>query len=136
MQLIHTIQLLIFCSVDLMEGVGDLSSKKCPLCNFDSPNVPLLLSHLRSVHSSDPNFLVTCGLSGCTVSSKSFSALYSHIYRHHHNIGIVNRRHTPVTLLQTSDISLSNSELPDKNSHPPSDSSSDGLVGIGMNVLL
>ena len=64
----------------------------CPLCDFRSPTTPLLLSHLRSVHSSDPQFNVTCGINGCTVSSRSFSALYSHIYRHRPNEGVVSKR--------------------------------------------
>lgn len=71
-------------------GLG-LPSRKCPLCNFQSPTIPLLLSHLRIVHASDPRFHVTCGINGCTVSSKSFSALYSHIYRHHPDEGVVRK---------------------------------------------
>lgn len=71
------------------------------LCNFVSPTIPLLLSHLRSVHASDPQFHVVCGIGGCTVSSRSFSALYSHIlYRHHPNVGIVKKRASAVMSLQ------------------------------------
>ena len=44
------------------------------------------------MHASDPRFLVTCDIEGCTVSSKSFSSLYSHIYRRHSNVGIVKKR--------------------------------------------
>lgn len=60
-----------------------MSEKCCPLCTFEAPTVAIILSHLRTVHSSDPRFLVTCGLNGCASTSKTFSALYSHIYRHH-----------------------------------------------------
>lgn len=70
-----------------------LLSRRCPLCNsFEYPSIPLLLSHLRTVHSNDPRFHVTCGIDGCTVTLRSFSALYSHIYRHHPNVGIVKKR--------------------------------------------
>ena len=61
------------------------------MCNFQSPTIYLLLSHLRTVHGSDPRFHVTCGISGCTVSSKSFSFLYSHIYHRHPNEGVVKK---------------------------------------------
>lgn len=110
-----------------MEKMEGLLSKKCPLCNFHSPNIPLLLSHLRSVHSSDPHFVVTCGLDGCTVSSRSFSALYSHVYRQHPNIGVVKKRQTsftPYALQQTN-----GSEHQDIFDHPFSDSLSDDLTG-------
>ena len=60
-----------------------LAMKKCPLCAFEAPEITLVLSHLRVVHSSDPHFAVTCGLNGCATTSKSFTALYSHIYRRH-----------------------------------------------------
>ena len=69
-----------------------LSEKYCPLCSFVGPSVGILLGHLRTVHSSDPRFNVTCGLDGCTTTSKSFSALYSHIYRKHPNM--IARRYT------------------------------------------
>ena len=51
----------------------------CPLCTFQFSSVGDVLSHLRLVHSSDPHFVVTCGLDGCAKSATSFSALYSHI---------------------------------------------------------
>ena len=60
-----------------------VANKVCPLCRYEAPTVPAVLSHLRTIHFSDPNFLVACGINGCANTSKSFSALYSHIYRHH-----------------------------------------------------
>ncbi len=96
--------------MDRAVGQG-LLSRKCPLCNFESPTIPLLLSHLRSVHASDPRFHVTCGIGGCTVSSRSFSALYSHIYRHHPNEGIV-QKGTYVSLLQPSTVDSLTSSQP------------------------
>ena len=35
------------------------------MCSFEAPTVRLVLSHLRSVHSNDPQFNVMCGISGC-----------------------------------------------------------------------
>ena len=64
-------------------GKMALALKLCPLCSFEAPSVSIVLSHLRTVHASDPNYCVACGLDGCAKTSKSFSALYSHVYRHH-----------------------------------------------------
>lgn len=65
------------------------SEKKCPMCTFEARSVKIVLSHLRSVHSNDPRFNVMCGLEGCFHTFRTFSALYSHIYRRHRSIGIV-----------------------------------------------
>ena len=51
------------------------------MCSFAAPSIATLLRHLRSVHSMDPHFHVTCGIDGCINTSKTFPALYSHIYR-------------------------------------------------------
>ena len=57
---------------------------KCPLCSHStSTTIQGVLSHIRAFHANYPNFCLTCGLSGCATSSKSFSGFYSHIYRHH-----------------------------------------------------
>jgi len=55
----------------------------CPMCSYNSYGVKDILSHIRAYHSNEPNFCVTCGLDGCPTTSKSFSGLYSHIYRQH-----------------------------------------------------
>jgi len=39
------------------------------------------LSHLYTVHASDPNFIVTCGIDGCYKTHMRFF-LYQHIYRY------------------------------------------------------
>ena len=59
--------------------------KNCPLCpNFSALSLQTVISHIRIVHSNDPRFKFTCGLAGCAATTyKSFSALYSHLYRHH-----------------------------------------------------
>ena len=75
----------------LVEGVAFwkmacTSAKFCPLCCYQAPSIGTILNHLRTVHSSDPHFVVPCGIDGCATTSKSFSALYSHVYRHHPHV--------------------------------------------------
>lgn len=65
------------------------AGKKCPMCSFEAATVRIILSHLRIVHSNDPHFNVTCGVDGCSRTFRTFSALYSHIYRQHKSSGII-----------------------------------------------
>ena len=65
-----------------------LQQKQCPMCSFKCPSIAVLLNHLSLVHSSDPRFLVCCGINSCTVTSRSSSSLYTHVYRHHSVAGI------------------------------------------------
>ena len=65
---------------------------QCPLCVFVAASLSLILSHLRLVHASDPGFNVTCGITGCVRTFKSFCALYQHIYRKHQDAGIIQQR--------------------------------------------
>jgi hypothetical protein len=60
-----------------------ISDKKCPMCSFNASTVKLVLSHLRSVHSSDPRFHVMCGIDGCASTYRKYSGLHSHLYRCH-----------------------------------------------------
>ena len=71
------------CETSCQSGKMALALKLCPLCSFEAPSVSIVLSHLRTVHASEPNFCVACGLGGCAKTSKSFSSLYSHVYRLH-----------------------------------------------------
>ena len=64
----------------LCTGGPSLHQKQCPMCSFECLSVAILLSHLRLVHSSDPRFLVCCGIDSCTVTSRSFSSLYTHVF--------------------------------------------------------
>ena len=66
----------------------------CPMsmCVFAAPSISLILSHLRLVHSSDPNFCVTCGIGGCCTTARSFSALYQHIRKKHKDAGVIQER--------------------------------------------
>lgn len=68
------------------------SSVLCPMCHFETPSMQLCLSHLRLVHGSDPRFSAQCGIEGCSYSARSFSVLYSHIYRRHPESGVITRR--------------------------------------------
>ena len=79
-----------------------LKNKACPMCSFGAPYNTTLLSHLRSVHSMDPHFHVMCGIDGCVNTSKTFPALYSHIYRHHPNVGIIRQRSRSQDTVQES----------------------------------
>ena len=90
--------------------------KLCPLCSFEAPTIAIVLSHLRTVHSSDPNFHVLCGLGGCATTFRSFSALYSHIYRYHPDL--VKKRKEPVQVLpnyQPNNSSEGTTDAPDIN---------------------
>lgn len=73
-----------------MERTLTISEKLCHLCTFESLSVSGILGHLRRIHSSDPHFIVRCGLDGCASTFRSFSASYSHIYRHHP--GVIKKR--------------------------------------------
>ena len=76
-----------------------------PICaTFVAPSLPYLLSHLRLVHSHDPRFNVACGLDGCTYSARSFSALYSHIYRKHQASGAIQPRQQRDSSLRESNL--------------------------------
>ena len=55
----------------------------CPICRLTTSTLPQWFSHLRSAHSSDPSFYVTCGIDGCKKTYSKFSALNTHVYRHH-----------------------------------------------------
>ena len=76
---------------------SNISGKNCSMCSFEAPTVRLVLSHLRSVHSSDPRFNVMCGIDGCARTYRTFSGLHSHIYRCHWTStrGITNSVDTP-----------------------------------------
>ena len=94
-----------------------LNSLKCPYirCNFDGASITILLSHLRLVHASDPNFLVSCGIDGCCKTLKTFSALYQHIYKKHKNTGIIKKRFIDSGESSNSSSSAVSSSLPEAN---------------------
>lgn len=55
----------------------------CPFCDTTTSNMSQCFSHLRSSHASDPSFQFTCGIDGCKKTYLTFSALNTHVYRHH-----------------------------------------------------
>ena len=55
----------------------------CPICDFTTSTLTQRFSHLRSAHSNDPSFRVTCGIDGCKNTYSKFSPLNSHVYRYH-----------------------------------------------------
>ena len=80
----------------------DTSVVLCPMCQFQSLTLALSLNHLRLVHGNDPCFSVRCGIGGCTYTGRSFSALYSHIYRRHSDVGVIQKRKVAVQLQEQS----------------------------------
>ena len=56
---------------------------RCALCGYQVLKLLQLVSHLRLVHSGDPNFELVCGIGGCQQEFRTFSAFSSHVYRSH-----------------------------------------------------
>lgn len=81
----------------------------CSLCDFAVPTKPMLLSHIRLIHSNDPRFVVTCGIGGCVYTAKRFSTYYSHIYRKYPNSGYISRKTSEIERL----VSPEHEHLPD-----------------------
>jgi len=46
------------------------------------------MKHTFECHSSTPNFKYTCGISGCTQSLRTHSAILSHIQRKHRDVDV------------------------------------------------
>lgn len=67
------------------------------MCTFEAPSIAIVISHIRMVHSSDPNFRVPCGIGGCSTTSTSFSALYFHVYHHHQDVIKKRNSHSSTT---------------------------------------
>ena len=111
--------------------VNTVASKRCPLCCVVATSVALLLRHLRLVHSSDPNFDVICGLGGCKTASKSFPALYFHVYRTHPYI--IRKRSAPVEATQEVISESSDAQEQDTTSIELSHLEHDDLLGAYTN---
>ena len=82
----------------------------CPMCQFETPSLGLCLSHLRLVHGNDPRFCAPCGIQGCAYTGRSFSSLYSHIYRNHPEI-IRRRGERPEVVTETESTETSEQEV-------------------------
>ena len=62
---------------------------RCQLCQiFCSLNIALLLSHLLKVHSSDPQFYITCDASGCQCTFTNTNTYKSLLNRAHKDLGL------------------------------------------------
>ena len=99
----------------------------CPMCFVESPNLPMALSHLRLVHGNDPRFCVQCGIGGCSYTGRSFSALYSHIYRKRKGCGVIHKRGEPVVVQPNARVTESHTGTTDTEHEP--DSASEQLQG-------
>lgn len=60
-----------------------MAGLNCPFCSIAVPTVRAYVSHIRLVHWKDSDFLLSCGVNGCTTQFKSFGAFNSHVYRRH-----------------------------------------------------
>ena len=62
----------------------------CPCCiesEFRAPSEVLLLTHIRLVHSCDPNFSIQCSLDGCSRTFKNFRTFQNHrLLKHRHAV--------------------------------------------------
>ena len=112
---------------------------QCSLCSFRTPTLSAWISHLRLVHSQDEEFVVTCGINGCTGNYRKCSSFLSHVYRHHRTV-ITNSSpivHHPLT--QEMDFENAGS-APVDNSCDPSvvdgDSHSSSLLNHTLHQIL
>lgn len=64
-------------------AMAESLAESCPLCNLLSPNLRAHISHIRQVHSKQPNFSLVCGIDQCPQVFTSFGAFNSHVYRKH-----------------------------------------------------
>lgn len=61
------------------------SALECPYCiqdTFVAPSEVLLFSHIRLVHSLDPNFNIQCSLEGCSRTFNHFRTYQNHLLTH------------------------------------------------------
>lgn len=57
----------------------------CPYCiedDFTAPSEVLLLTHIRRVHSFEPNFSIQCSIDGCSRTFKNFRTYQNHRLTH------------------------------------------------------
>ena len=56
----------------------------CSFCSgeFSAPSEKLLLTHIRLVHSHDPDFCIQCSFSGCSRTFKNFRTYQNHRLKH------------------------------------------------------
>ena len=98
--------------------MAECSSVQCPMCDFEAPSIRQCLNHLRLVHSNDPRFCAQCGIGGCSYTGRSFSALYSHIYRRHPESGVIRKRDRPRIDVEIGIVGEEDSELLEQQARP------------------
>ena len=79
--MIIVIYIPIHASVNIMAQ----RNMHCPYCvedDFTAPSEALLLTHIRLVHSLDPNFSVQCSFDGCSRTFKNFRTYQNHRLTH------------------------------------------------------
>ena len=91
-------------------------------CNFNAPARNLWLSHLRSVHSEDDDFDITCGIDNCTNSYTRCASFVTHVYRQHRESFITH--HSKASSLR-SNAQSSQMETDEMPVIEPSDNSND-----------
>lgn len=63
--------------------VMEVAVVSCQLCSVLSPNLRAHISHIRQVHSKDPNLSIAYGIQQCSQRFSTFGAYNSHVYRVH-----------------------------------------------------
>ena len=72
------------------------SSWKCKTCPaFRTLELKSWMSHVRAVHSFQPNFKINCPVVNCPASYSVYHSLYKHISNHHKHLykGSISTRH-------------------------------------------
>ena len=59
------------------------SCYKVECSHLSFPSFKRYLNHIRNTHSFEPNFQITCTVSGCFQTFKVFSSFTAHLYRKH-----------------------------------------------------
>lgn len=55
----------------------------CPLCESQFATVSIFMTHLKLIHSNEPNFCIRCNLEGCQRTFKNFYTYRNHVYSMH-----------------------------------------------------
>ena len=55
----------------------------CPLCESQFATVSIFMTHLKMVHSNEPNFCIQCNMQECQRMFRNFYTFHNHIYSMH-----------------------------------------------------
>ena len=58
-------------------------SWQCTMCNGVYSILPILISHIRSVHSHEPGLCFSCGVDMCPKTFKNTNTYYKHVRKDH-----------------------------------------------------